>query len=74
MTTLLIEDVPDALHRKLKERANIHQRSVGKEILILLERALAESEPERESLPLPFQGTFPINDAWIANAKNQGRI
>jgi plasmid stability protein len=40
MSSLLIKDLPEALHRKLWARARAHRRSLGKEALVLIEEAL----------------------------------
>ena len=42
MPGVLIRDVPEDLHEKLKARAEVHHRSLGREALVLLERALAD--------------------------------
>ena len=40
MKTLSIKNVPDRLHRRLKQRACVHHRSLNGEMLALLEEAL----------------------------------
>lgn len=50
MPGLVIKDLPAKLHRKLKERAARHRRSMTKEVLVVLERALSEEAPRRRFL------------------------
>jgi plasmid stability protein len=73
MATLLLRELPDELHRKLKVRAAQNRRSMGKEALILLEMGLASDQQEFGDLPQPFAGNFLINDEWLAQAKDEGR-
>lgn len=73
MPGLLIKDVPDELHQKLKARAARNRRSLTKEALVLLETALAEEAPQEVVLPVPFKGSFRISDEWIGMAKREGR-
>jgi plasmid stability protein len=40
MSTITIKDVPPAVHRTLKSRAEAHGRSLNKEIIITLESML----------------------------------
>ena len=41
MTGLLIKDFPPELHRRLKEEAERHHRSMTRQALVLLEQALS---------------------------------
>lgn len=47
MPALLIKDLPPELHRKLREQAAQHHRSMTKEVLALLERALGGEKRPR---------------------------
>lgn len=40
MSTITIKDVPPAVHRSLKSRAQAHGRSLNKEIIVTLESVL----------------------------------
>jgi hypothetical protein len=73
MPALLLPNVPDALHRKLKTRAAQNRRSMVKEAIILLEKGLAPDRGEFSDLPQPFVGNFLISDEWLAQAKDEGR-
>ena len=56
MPSLLIKDLPPELHRKLKEEAARHHRSMTRQALALLEEAL--SGPARNAadlLPKPLK-------------------
>jgi plasmid stability protein len=74
MPGLLIRDLPDNLHEKLKERAARNRRSLTKEALVILETALSETgatggaEP-----PTAYKGNFRLTDEWIEQAKQEGR-
>ncbi len=74
MPGLLIKDFPEALHYKLKVRAARNKRSMTKEALYLLEKALNETENQQSRLmPEPVQGTVLLTDEMIDNAKREGR-
>ncbi|RIK39014.1 MAG: hypothetical protein DCC55_19350 [Chloroflexi bacterium] len=73
MATLLLRDLPDHLHRKLKRRATANHRSMAKEALALLESALAAEEIAPPEPPQPFVGRFPLTDALLDEAKSEGR-
>ncbi len=73
MSTLLIRDLPEKLHRQLKERAAKHRRSMAKEAIVLLEEALNNEAVLPPDLPHPFNGTFKLNDEWIDAAKAEAR-
>ncbi len=52
MPGLLIKDFPPELHRKLKEQAAQHHRSMTRQALILLEAGLS-TPPGKTALLLP---------------------
>ena len=72
MAGLVIKDFPAKLHRKLKQRAARQHRSMTKEVLAVLERALNE-EGRPKALPPPFKGRLPMTDRFIGRAKREGR-
>jgi hypothetical protein len=74
MATLVIKDLPDELHRRLKEEAFKARRSMTKEAIYLMETALEEkNEPSRlQELPRPYQGQKPLTDKMIQKWKRQG--
>jgi plasmid stability protein len=52
MSTLTLRDVPDELHVWLKQQAEIHHRSINKEIIVVLENArkLPPSPPAKPTV------------------------
>jgi plasmid stability protein len=48
MVSITLKDIPESLHRTLKQRAKLHHRSLNKEVLATIEGALhgAEGQPE----------------------------
>jgi len=73
MTSLLIRDLPEQVHRKLRARAKQNRRSLAKEALILLETVLASKEENKIELPQPFEGHFLLTEEWLDQAKREGR-
>ena len=59
--TITIKQVPKALADGLRRRAAANRRSQQRELLLILERALAIELPERSSIseptPLPYAGS-----------------
>jgi plasmid stability protein len=79
MPVLTIKGMPESLHRRLKERAAEHRRSLNNEILVCLEGAvavepadpravLARADAIRTRLHLPR-----LTDARLRAAKASGR-
>lgn len=63
MATLVIKNVPDELHDKLKQQAREHRRSLAKETLTLLEQAVSGHAPPRKRLPTPVRlSSGPLSD------------
>lgn len=71
MPGLLIKELPSPLHRKLKEQAREHHRSMTREALAILESSLSQNE--RSKVPRPFRGAFPITQKWLDKAIREGR-
>ena len=72
MPALVIKDLPDVLHRKLKEQAARHRRSVTREALALLEQGLSGYTLSDEA-PLPFKGRIALTDRLLDEAKRAVR-
>ncbi len=72
MPGFVIKDLPPELHRKLKEQAARHHRSMTKEVLVVLERALSEEDGPKVAPP-PFEGQFGLTDEFINQARREGR-
>ncbi len=72
MAGLLIKNLPPLVHRRLKETASRHRRSMTREALVILEEALGVSvAPGR--LPAPYHGSIPLTKRIIDKAKRTGR-
>jgi len=74
MSTLVIKNLPEELHARLKEQAQRHHRSVTKEVVSLIEAGLEVRRPVLE-LPPPLKlksGYRPtIEDIEAAIAEGQ---
>ena len=72
MAGLIIRDIPEELHNKLKQQAAQHHRSMNKEAIALLEHALTVDNVARE-IPPPYHGKRKLTGAFINKAKREGR-
>ena len=79
MPTLTIKHVPEALHRRLKERAKRNRRSLNSEVIVCLEEAANQQafDPGRwlrkaDELRAKIKVT-PLTDEMLLEAKNRGR-
>jgi plasmid stability protein len=85
MTTIVLGNVPTALHRKLVRRAAKNKRSLGKEVIACLEEFLPKegaASVKRESVKVlsaryeklrsRFKGP-PLTDEFLEEAINHGR-
>ena len=52
MASILIKNLPDALHQQLKRRAEKHHRSLNKEVIASIEAALTNPQAEDASEPV----------------------
>ena len=70
MPDILIKDLPADLHKRLKMEAALHHRSMNQEIRQILESHLA-----RPGIPdfKPFAFAKPLTDAFIREARREGR-
>lgn len=50
MPTITLKNVPDELHRRLKDRAERHHRSLNREAIRCLEEAVADERIEEQAL------------------------
>jgi plasmid stability protein len=48
MVSITLKDIPESLHRTLKNRARLHHRSLNKEVLATIEAALHGSIDHQE--------------------------
>lgn len=76
MATLVIKNLPDHLHAKLKLQAQRHHRSLTKEALTLLEQGIAQAPeaagPHRIPKPIRLKGG-PLTIDDIESAIASGR-
>lgn len=74
MSTLVIKNLPDDLHARLREQAKRNRRSVTKEVVTLLEGGLAPSRRAPElGPPIRLKGgplTTEEIEAWIAEGRD----
>lgn len=71
MASLLIKNLPDEIHQRLKAQAERHHRSLNKEVITLLEIAVTQA-PE-ETLPVPVPLKRPLNPELLDWARREGR-
>lgn len=72
MAGIVIRDLPEELHSRLKQQAARHHRSMNKEAIALLEQALCCTDSVREAPP-PYKGKLKLTDDFINKAKREGR-
>lgn len=73
---MLIKEVPEELHRRLKERAAANRRSLSREVLVMLETAMAEpaGPPTLEEVDrLRVAGARPLTQDLLDRARAAGR-
>ena len=80
MATLTIKNLPETLHKRLKESAALHRRSVNSEAICCLEKVLgahhrvdpkeflAEVDARRKRMPY-----VNLTEEFLRAAKNEGR-
>ncbi|GAB6044218.1 FitA-like ribbon-helix-helix domain-containing protein [Endothiovibrio diazotrophicus] len=71
MASVLIKNLPDELHRELKQRAERHHRSLNKELIAIIETAV--HRPERAELPAPVRLRKPLTQQMLDEAREEGR-
>ena len=74
MSGLLIKDFPPELHRKLKDEAARHHRSMTRQALALLEQALSsETRNAAELLPKPLKPAKAVTASNVVVIIREGR-
>jgi plasmid stability protein len=76
MASVLVKNVPQQLHSRLKHRAAEHRRSLSSEMIVLLEEALAPSAgpPTLADIDsLRIHGNVPLTQELLDAAREQGR-
>lgn len=77
MPAVLIRDVPEEMHKKLKAQAAANRRSLSREALVLLERALVDplSTPTIEEIDaLRIKPRESLDPDFLDRAKRAGRL
>lgn len=73
MSTLVIKNLPEDLHARLREQAERNRRSVTMEVITLIERGVTHKRvPPTLSPPIRLKGG-PISDRDIETWKKRGR-
>jgi plasmid stability protein len=76
MPGLLIKDLPDDIHARLKQRAAENRRSLSSEAIILLQEVLADraGPPTLEELDkIRIRGSKPLTQDLLDDARQTGR-
>jgi len=71
MASLVIKNLPEDIHERLKEAAVKNHRSMTKQAITLLEEGLGEKRPA--NLPPLLEPPFPLTNAFLKRAKREGR-
>ncbi|NNE63217.1 MAG: Arc family DNA-binding protein [Gammaproteobacteria bacterium] len=71
MPSLVIKNLPEELHVKLKEQAARHHRSMTREAIAILSDGVGQMNTRE--MPAPYRGRIPITDELINEAKREGR-
>jgi plasmid stability protein len=74
MSTLVIKNLPEPLHDRLRSQAERNHRSVTKEALRLIETGLATSAPQKPlPEPISLRSGRMLTAEEIETAINEGR-
>lgn len=76
MASILVRNVPEHIHRRLKVKARQNRRSLAAEILVLLEDSLAQPAGPLSSEELDrvrVKGAFPLTEKFLQEAIDKGR-
>jgi hypothetical protein len=71
MPALLIKDLPENLHRKLKEEAEKNHRSMNRQVISMLEEKLGQRKPVSFSPPVKLKK--PVSGEWIVKIIREAR-
>lgn len=71
MASLVIKNLPNDLHVKLKKEAERHRRSMTQQAVVILQNALRPLPP---LAPIkPIKPTRPFSHQWLLKAMKSGR-
>jgi len=71
MPSLVIKNLPEEVHQKLKQQAARHHRSMTKEAIAILIDGLGRNPVH--DVPAPYKGRFTLTNEFIDAAKREGR-
>ena len=71
MAAIVLKDVPEELHRRLREQAERNRRSMSQELLTIMEEALRPLPPLAPVKPVKTKR--PFTQAWLRKAMREGR-
>ena len=71
MPALVIKNLPAEIHRRLKQDAEQHHRSMTQQAIVILEQGLLRVRPIPDFTP--YKGAFPLTNEFINAAKREGR-
>lgn len=63
MSAVVVRDLPTVLHRRLKQEAERHHRSMNREIIAILEKEL--DGPSPAGVRRPVVPSRPLSAAWV---------
>ncbi|HNR89823.1 MAG TPA: plasmid stability protein [Spirochaetota bacterium] len=70
MPSLVLKNIPERLHRRLKDESKKHRRSMMQEAIVILEESLACAPVE---LPEPVKPARKLTQAVLSRAIETGR-
>ncbi len=79
MATLTLKNVPEKLHKRLKENAALHRRSLNSEAIVCLEKVLVPTRMDPKQFlaqvgamrkRMPYVN---LTEEFLHAAKNEGR-
>jgi len=71
MASLVIKNLPEELHRRLKDSAVQNRRSMAMQAVVLMEKGLGAGAGWE--LPPPIKLSFPLTEEFLNRAKREGR-
>jgi len=71
MASILLKNIPEDLHRRLREQAVRHHRSLNKEVIAVLEESV--SVPAPQTLPPPVRPKRRLTQLLLDRARREGR-
>jgi len=79
MNNITVKNIPDKIHKRLKERSKHTHRSINSEIIACLEEVLLDNKKEVEEIltrseEIRSRLNFEISLTDLEEAKNSGRF